>query len=93
MYSLLDELQFMQNTIIRRISKAPCYLRNNVIAKDYNISFIRKNIKAFSKKFYNNLANVDDNLISSLPIYDAHQWKFRKRPRLILILVDPAFDT
>lgn len=64
----INEIQRMQNTTLCTISKASCYLRNNITSKDFKIFSIRESIKTFDKKFYSNLTNIGNNFIQNLAV-------------------------
>lgn len=55
-----------------------CYVKNDIIAKEFKINSIRKAIKNLAKNFYNNPNSVDKRLIKSLSFYNPYHWNYRK---------------
>lgn len=80
-------------TTLRPIGKASRYLKNDIISREFKIDSIRNNIKTLAKTFYNSVNNIHNNLIKILPVYDLHQWKYRKQSRHILTPSDPISNS
>lgn len=88
----INRIQELQNTTLRSIRRAPKYLTHFVIARDYNITSIRKEIKTLSLNFFNNPPSIDNNLIQNILLYDPQQYKYRKRPHFSITIFEPVYD-
>ena len=84
--STIDCLEIRQNKTLRCIRKAPRYLKNSVIRKDFKIKTMRFVIKKQALNFFNNLPSVPNELLFNLQDYDHRKAKSRKRPRAVLNL-------
>ncbi|GBN98671.1 putative RNA-directed DNA polymerase from transposon X-element [Araneus ventricosus] len=72
-----------QNIILRQISKARWFMRNEDIRQALNIPPIKEFIKNLSINFFNNLENIDNSAIQELDAYTPNP--NTRRPRAILL--------
>ncbi|GBO42316.1 RNA-directed DNA polymerase from mobile element jockey [Araneus ventricosus] len=72
-----------QNIILRQITKARWYMRNEDIRHVLNIPPIKEFIKSISEKFFQNLEQIDNAAIKEMDIYTPTP--NTRRPRAILL--------
>lgn len=85
----INKLQTLINKTLRRIRRAPWYVRNSTIRKDLQIPTLRDIIQKLSINFYNTLNNLDNEIILELPDYDYRDPSNRKKPRFTQFLSEP----
>ncbi|GFU03544.1 RNA-directed DNA polymerase from mobile element jockey [Trichonephila clavipes] len=84
----LKKLHTLTNSFLRQIVNAPWFVRNEVIYRDLKIKPFLSHIKDLSKRFFDKLPSVPNELISNQPAYDSTVPSFQKRPTALL---DPEF--
>ncbi|GFV65726.1 RNA-directed DNA polymerase from mobile element jockey [Trichonephila clavipes] len=82
--SHLKKLHTLTNSFLRQIVNAPWFIRNEVIYRDLKIKLFLPHIKDLSKRFFNKLPNVPNELISNQPAYDPAVPSSQKHPRALL---------
>ncbi|GFU52005.1 RNA-directed DNA polymerase from mobile element jockey [Trichonephila clavipes] len=80
----LKKLHTLTNSFLRQIVNAPWFVRNEVIYRDLKIKPFLPHIKDLSKRFFDKLPNVPNELISNQPEYDPAVPSSQKRPRALL---------
>ncbi|GFU96931.1 probable RNA-directed DNA polymerase from transposon X-element [Trichonephila clavipes] len=80
----LKKLHTLTNSFLRQIVNAPWFVRNEVIYRDLKIKPFLPHIKDLSKRFFDKLPNVPNELISNQPAYDPAVPSSQKRPRALL---------
>ncbi len=80
----IQKLQTIQNKTLRHIHKAPRYLSNFVIHRDFNIETIREFIKKNAINFWEAVESHPNEEIHNLQDYDPRE-QFR-RPRATTIM-------
>ncbi|GFS67440.1 RNA-directed DNA polymerase from mobile element jockey [Trichonephila clavipes] len=80
----LKKLHTLTNSFLRQIVNAPWFVRNEVIYRALKIKPFLPYIKDFSKRFFDNLVNVPNELISNQPAYHPAVPSSQKRPRVLL---------
>ncbi|GFX90531.1 RNA-directed DNA polymerase from mobile element jockey [Trichonephila clavipes] len=80
----LKKLHTLTNSFLRQIVNAPWFVRNEVIYRDLKIKPLLPYIKNLSKRFFDNLPNVPNELISNQAAYDPAVPSSQKRPRALL---------
>lgn len=78
----MEKLQILQNKTLRRASKFPWYIRNDIIHKNLNVESLRQFIVKLAEKFYGNIYSIPNELIYNLPEYDNHVENRRPRSTL-----------
>ncbi|GFS97213.1 RNA-directed DNA polymerase from mobile element jockey [Trichonephila clavipes] len=77
----LKKLHTLTNSFLRQIVNAPWFARNEVIYRDLKIKPFLPHIKDLSKRFFDKLPSVPNELISNQPAYDPAVPSSQKRPR------------
>ncbi|GFY16500.1 RNA-directed DNA polymerase from mobile element jockey [Trichonephila clavipes] len=80
----LKKLHTLTNSFLRQIVNAPWFVRNEVIYRDLKIKPFLPHIKDLSKRFFDKLPSVPNELISNQPAYDPAVPSSQKRPRALL---------
>ncbi|GFW54514.1 RNA-directed DNA polymerase from mobile element jockey [Trichonephila clavipes] len=80
----LKKLHTLTNSFLRQIVNAPWFVRNEVIYRDLKIKPFLPHIKDLSKRFFDKLPSVPNELISNQPTYDPAVPSSQKRPRALL---------
>ncbi|GFU12069.1 RNA-directed DNA polymerase from mobile element jockey [Trichonephila clavipes] len=80
----LKKLHTLTNSFLRQIVNAPWFIRNEVIYRDLKIKPFLPHIKDLSKRFFDKLPSVPNELISNQPAYDPAVPSSQKRPRALL---------
>ncbi|GFW41787.1 RNA-directed DNA polymerase from mobile element jockey [Trichonephila clavipes] len=80
----LKKLHTLTNSFLRQIVNAPWFVRNEVIYRDLKIKPFLPHIKDLSKRFFDKLPNVPNELISNQPAYDPTVPSSQKHPRALL---------
>ncbi|GFX63716.1 RNA-directed DNA polymerase from mobile element jockey [Trichonephila clavipes] len=80
----LKKLHTLTNSFLRQIVNAPWFIHNEVIYRDLKIKPFLPHIKDLSKRFFDKLPNVPNELISNQPAYDPAVPSSQKRPRALL---------
>ncbi|GFW35120.1 hypothetical protein TNCV_5066851 [Trichonephila clavipes] len=80
----LKKLHTLTNSFLRQIVIAPWFVRNEVMYHDFKVKPFLPYIKDLSKRFFDNLPNVPNELISNQPAYDSAVPSSQKRPRALL---------
>ncbi|GFX01670.1 RNA-directed DNA polymerase from mobile element jockey [Trichonephila clavipes] len=80
----LTKLHTLTNSFLRQIVNAPWFIRNEVIYRDLKIKPFLPHIKDLSKRFFDKLSSVSNELISNQPLYDSAVPSSQKRPRALL---------
>ncbi|GFT22841.1 RNA-directed DNA polymerase from mobile element jockey [Trichonephila clavipes] len=80
----LKKLHTLTNSFLRQIVNAPWFVRNEVIYRDLKIKPFLPHIKDLSKRFFDKLPNVPNELISNQPAYDPAVPSSQKRPTVLL---------
>ncbi|GFU84318.1 RNA-directed DNA polymerase from mobile element jockey [Trichonephila clavipes] len=80
----LTKLHTLTNSFLRQIVNAPWFIRNEVIYRDLKIKPFLPHIKDLSKRFFDKLPSVPNELISNQPAYDPAVPSSQKRPRALL---------
>ncbi|GFT04807.1 probable RNA-directed DNA polymerase from transposon X-element [Trichonephila clavipes] len=80
----LKKLHTLTNSFLRQIVNAHWFVRNEVIYRDLKIKPFLPYIKDLSKRFFDNLPNVPNELISNQPAYDPAVPSSQKRSRALL---------
>ncbi|GFW36485.1 RNA-directed DNA polymerase from mobile element jockey [Trichonephila clavipes] len=80
----LKKLHTLTNSFLRQIVNAPWFVRNEVIYRDLKIKPFLPHIKDLSKRFFDKLPNVPNEVISNQPAYDPAVPSSQKRPRALL---------
>ncbi|GFT78701.1 RNA-directed DNA polymerase from mobile element jockey [Trichonephila clavipes] len=80
----LKKLHTLTNSFLRQIVNAPWFVRNEVIYRDLKIKPFLSHIKDLSKRFFDKLNSVPNELISNQPAYDPAVPSSQKRPRALL---------
>ncbi|GFV74745.1 RNA-directed DNA polymerase from mobile element jockey [Trichonephila clavipes] len=80
----LKKLHTLTNSFLRQIVNAPWFIRNEVIYRDLKIKPFLPHIKDLSKRFFDKLPSVPNELITNQPAYDPAVPSSQKRPRALL---------
>ncbi|GFX03174.1 RNA-directed DNA polymerase from mobile element jockey [Trichonephila clavipes] len=80
----LKKLHTLTNSFLRQIVNVPWFVRNEVIYRDLKIKPFLPHIKDLSKRFFDKLPSVPNELISNQPAYDPAVPSSQKRPRALL---------
>ncbi|GFU82664.1 probable RNA-directed DNA polymerase from transposon X-element [Trichonephila clavipes] len=80
----LKKLHTLTNSFLRQIVNAPWFVRNEVIYRDLKIKPFLPHIKDLSKRFFDKLPSVLNELISNQPAYDPAVPSSQKRPGALL---------
>ncbi|GFX97403.1 RNA-directed DNA polymerase from mobile element jockey [Trichonephila clavipes] len=80
----LKKLHTLTNSFLRQIVNAPWFVRNEVIYRDLKIKPFLPHIKNLSKRFFDKLPSVPNELIRNQPAYDPAVPSSQKRPRALL---------
>ncbi|GFS88867.1 transposable element Tcb2 transposase [Trichonephila clavipes] len=80
----LKKLHTLTNSFLRQIVNASWFVRNEVIYRDLKIKPFLPHIKDLSKRFFDKLPSVPNELISNQPAYDLAVPLSQKRPRALL---------
>ncbi|GFT55513.1 RNA-directed DNA polymerase from mobile element jockey [Trichonephila clavipes] len=80
----LKKLHTLTNSFLRQIVNAPWFVRNEVIYRDLKIKSFLPHIKNLSKRFFDKLPSVPNELIRNQPAYDSAVPSSQKRPRALL---------
>ncbi|GFT45710.1 RNA-directed DNA polymerase from mobile element jockey [Trichonephila clavipes] len=80
----LKKLHTLTNSLLRQIVNAPWFVRNEVIYRDLKIKPFLPHIKDLSKRFFDKLPSVPNELISNQPAYDPAMPSSQKHPRALL---------
>ncbi|GFU82811.1 RNA-directed DNA polymerase from mobile element jockey [Trichonephila clavipes] len=80
----LKKLHTLTNSFLRQIVNAPWFIRNEVIYRDLKIKPFLPHIKDLSKRFFDKLPNVPNELISNQPASDPAVPSSQKHPRALL---------
>ncbi|GFY13703.1 probable RNA-directed DNA polymerase from transposon X-element [Trichonephila clavipes] len=80
----LKKLHTLTNSFLRQLVNAPWFVRNEVIYRDLKIKPFLPHIKDLSKRFFDKLPSVPNELISNQPAYDPAVPSSQKRPRALL---------
>ena len=81
--SNIEKLQRRQSKLLRLITGAPWYLRNNNIHNDLNVPTVKEEIKNVCTKYVSKLANHPNPLAQDLLAYAGHR-RLRKLDTLDL---------
>ncbi|GFW68890.1 RNA-directed DNA polymerase from mobile element jockey [Trichonephila clavipes] len=82
----LKKLHTLTNSFLRQIVNAPWFVRNEVIYRDLNVKPCLPYIKNLSKRFFDKLPSIPNELIRIQPAYDPVVSSAQKRPRALLDL-------
>ncbi|GFS88794.1 RNA-directed DNA polymerase from mobile element jockey [Trichonephila clavipes] len=74
----------LTNSFLRQLVNAPWFIRNEVIYRDLKIKPFLPHIKDLSKRFFDKLPSVPNELITNQPAYDPAEPSSQKRPRALL---------
>ncbi|GFW50361.1 probable RNA-directed DNA polymerase from transposon X-element [Trichonephila clavipes] len=80
----LKKLHTLTNSFLRQIVNAPWFIRNEIIYRDLKIKPFLPHIKDLSKRFFDKLPSVPNELMSNQPAYDPAVPSSQKRPRALL---------
>ncbi|GFW43081.1 RNA-directed DNA polymerase from mobile element jockey [Trichonephila clavipes] len=80
----LKKLHTLTNSFLRQIVNAPWFVRNEVIYRDLKVKPFLPFIKNLSKRFFDKLPNIPNDLIRNQPTYDPAVPSSQKRPRGLL---------
>ncbi|GFU76580.1 RNA-directed DNA polymerase from mobile element jockey [Trichonephila clavipes] len=80
----LKKLHTLTNSFLRQLVNAQWFVRNEVIYRDLKIKPFLPHIKDLSKRFFDKLPSVPNELISNQPAYDPAVPSSQKRPRALL---------
>ncbi|GFS74167.1 RNA-directed DNA polymerase from mobile element jockey [Trichonephila clavipes] len=80
----LKKLHTLTNSFLRQLVNAPWFVRNEVIYRDLKIKPFLPHIKDLSKRFFDKLPSVPNELITNQPAYDPAEPSSQKRPRALL---------
>ncbi|GFS64053.1 RNA-directed DNA polymerase from mobile element jockey [Trichonephila clavipes] len=80
----LKKLHTLTNSFLRQLANAPWFIRNEVIYRDLKIKPFLPHIKDLSKRFFDKLPSVPNELITNQPAYDPAEPSSQKRPRALL---------
>ncbi|GFX61174.1 RNA-directed DNA polymerase from mobile element jockey [Trichonephila clavipes] len=81
----LKKLHTLTNSFLRQIVNAPWFVRNEVIYRDLKIKPFLPHIRnQLSKRFFDKLPSVPNELIRNQPAYDPAVPSSQKRPRALL---------
>ncbi|GFT80787.1 RNA-directed DNA polymerase from mobile element jockey [Trichonephila clavipes] len=80
----LKKLHTLTKSFLIQIVNAPWFVRNEVIYRDLKVKPFLPYIKDLSKKFFDNLPNVPNELISNQPAYDPAVPSSQKLTRALL---------
>ncbi|GFU96668.1 RNA-directed DNA polymerase from mobile element jockey [Trichonephila clavipes] len=80
----LKKLHTLTNSFLRQLVNAPWFIRNEVIYRDLKIKPFLPHIKDLSKRFFDKLPFVPNELITNQPAYDPAEPSSQKRPRALL---------
>ncbi|GFW71097.1 RNA-directed DNA polymerase from mobile element jockey [Trichonephila clavipes] len=80
----LKKLHTLTNSFLRQIVNASWFVRNEVIYRDLKIKPFLPYIKNLSKRFFDNLPNIPNELIRIQPAYNPAVPSSQKRPRVLL---------
>ncbi|GFW59325.1 RNA-directed DNA polymerase from mobile element jockey [Trichonephila clavipes] len=72
----LKRLHTLTNSFLRQIVNAPWFVRNEVIYRDLKIKPFLPHIKNLSKRFFDKLPSVPNELIRNQPAYDPASGKW-----------------
>ncbi|GBN39893.1 hypothetical protein AVEN_27389-1 [Araneus ventricosus] len=81
--SYFQQSDSSQNIILRQISRARWFMRNEDIRHAFKIPPIKEFIKNIAKSFFGNLTNIDNSAIQDLEFYTPDL--NTRRPRAILL--------
>ncbi|GFV12199.1 RNA-directed DNA polymerase from mobile element jockey [Trichonephila clavipes] len=85
----LKKLHTLKNSFLRQIVNAPWFIRNEVIYRDLKIKPFLPHIKDLSKRFFDKLPNVPNELISNQPAYDPAVPSSQKRFLITILQISP----
>ncbi|GFW66370.1 RNA-directed DNA polymerase from mobile element jockey [Trichonephila clavipes] len=77
----LKKLHTLTNSFLRQIVNAPWFVRNEVIYRDLKIKPFLPHIKNLSKRFFDKLPSVPNELIRNQPAYDPAVPSSQKTPQ------------
>ncbi|GFX42373.1 RNA-directed DNA polymerase from mobile element jockey [Trichonephila clavipes] len=80
----LKKLHTLTNSFLRQLVNAPWFVRNEVIYRDLKIKPFLPHIKDLSKRFFDKLPSVPNELLTNQPAYDPAEPSSQKRPRALL---------
>lgn len=84
-------IQTFQNKTLRSITRAPWFVRNEVIHNNLNMPTIHKFTKRLSNRFYSKIYQIPNPAIHKIPVYNPANPSSAKRPRSILNSIDKTF--
>ncbi|GFX08847.1 RNA-directed DNA polymerase from mobile element jockey [Trichonephila clavipes] len=82
----LKKLYTLTNSFLRQIVNAPWFVHNEIIYRGLKVKPFLPYIKNLSKRFFDNLPNIPNDLIRIQPAYDPAVSSSQKRPRALLDL-------
>ncbi|GFS64040.1 hypothetical protein TNCV_3944381 [Trichonephila clavipes] len=80
----LKKLRTLTNSFLRQLVNAPWFIRNEVIYRDLKIKPFLPHIKDLSKRFFDKLPSVPNELITNQPAYMIPQALVSKAPQALL---------
>ncbi|GFV28551.1 probable RNA-directed DNA polymerase from transposon X-element [Trichonephila clavipes] len=67
--SNIDQLEFSQNIMIRKLTNSPWFVRKEDLRFALNLTTVRETIKKIATKFFTNLESIDNRTLRKIEIY------------------------